>query len=81
MIREILAVKLQHFEFFKFGILKVLMVEDINTVSTKKIEIQMLRKMDVYFFLMISFNETTRNMDNMDLCHALYLLYSFKVER
>ena len=38
----------------------------------------MLRKMDVHYFLMISFNETTRNMD---FCHALYLICSFKVER
>ena len=39
-ISNFLAVKLQHFEFFKFGILKVLMVENIITVNTKKIQIQ-----------------------------------------
>ena len=60
MIREILAVKWQHFESFKFGILKVLMVENINTVNTKKIQIQMLHKMGVLFFLMTPFNKTSR---------------------
>ena len=39
-MREILAVKLQHFEFLKFDILKVLMVRNINTVNTKKRHIQ-----------------------------------------
>ena len=60
-----MAVKLKHFEFFKFAILKILMVENINTANTKKIEIQkhkwmMLSKMGISFFQMTPLSESTR---------------------
>ena len=49
-----LVVKLQHFEIFRFDFLKVLVVEKINTVNTKKIKYRsskwmMFRKMSLYF--------------------------------